>query len=233
MNHRPTRGLRPSAPPRSAAELLARARALTGRTLDEVAAALGAPPPRAGLRGKGKAGQLLEAALGATAGSAAAPDFPDLGVELKTIPVDERGKPVESTFVCALSLADADRAEWRTSVARSKLACVLWVPIATQPNGPRTIGEPLLWRPTQAEERALADDFDEIVGRIGAGGVECVDARVGVCMQLRPKAATGRVRTLAFGPDGERLATVPRGFYLRASFTAALLAAPRRLDTPR
>lgn len=86
------------APPRDEAELLARARALRGR-----------PVEPSGLHRKGKTGELVERALGAHGGSTATWDFPDLGVELKTIPVDARtAMPRESTFVCTVSLADAD-----------------------------------------------------------------------------------------------------------------------------
>jgi DNA mismatch repair protein MutH len=172
---------------------------------------------------KGKVGELIERALGATGGSNATWDFPRLQVELKTIPVDERGVPRESTFVCAVSLLEAERAEWETSWARAKLARVLWVPIDVRADGSRHVGRALLWSPSEEQQRVLAGDFDEILGRIGIGDVEAVSAKVGRWLQLRPKAAHGGVRTRAPGGDGELLATVPRGFYLRARFTGAIL----------
>jgi len=204
------------APPRDEAELLARARALAGTLL--------AP---GGLHRKGKAGESVERALGASGGSAATWDFPGLRIELKTIPVDPRtGMPQESTFVCAVSLADADRAEWSTSWVRAKLSRVLWVPLHPAEDGARRVGEARLWSPTLEQERVLTADFEEILGRIGAGGVEGVTARLGRWLQLRPKAAHGRVRTLVAAADGELVATVPRGFYLRARFTKAILEDP-------
>lgn len=207
-------------PPGDEAELLSRAWALRGR-----------PVGPAGLRRKGKIGALVERALGATGGSAATWDFPDLRVELKTLPLDARtGRPRESTFVCAVSLADADRAEWATSWARSKLSRVLWVPVIVGADGAGVIGEARLWSPTPEQDRVLAGDFEEIMGRVGAGDVEGVTARLGRWLQLRPKAAHGRVRTLVPAADGETVATVPRGFYLRALFTAAILSDP--LATP-
>jgi DNA mismatch repair protein MutH len=219
-------------PPSTESELRERARWLEGRTIGEIAAALGARVPPSGTRGKGKVGGLIESALGASAGNAAAPDFPDLGVELKTIPVDDRGNPRESTFVCTISLADADRSEWETSVARAKLSCVLFVPIVT-PSGDiahdRRVGVPWLWRPTPPQEAVLRADFEDAMGVIGAGGIEAVTARTGRWLQVRPKAATGSVRTISFGPEGEWIATVPRGFYLRASFTRALFENPAAL----
>jgi DNA mismatch repair protein MutH len=200
-------------PPRDEAELLSRAAALRGT-----------PVEAGGVHGKGKVGELVERALGATGGSSATWDFPHLHVELKTIPVDaQSGTPRESTFVCAVSLVDADRAEWAASWVRAKLSRVLWVPVEVHADGARRVGEARLWSPTREQEGVLADDFDEILGRVGMGDVEGVTARLGRWLQLRPKAAHGRVRTVVPAADGERVATVPRGFYLRALFTGAIL----------
>ncbi len=95
-------------PPRDRPELLLRASALAGRTLDAIAEGMRAPKVGGGLHEKGTVGQLLERALGATGGSRAEPDFPAIGVELKTVPVDETGRPRESTYVCTLPLERAD-----------------------------------------------------------------------------------------------------------------------------
>jgi DNA mismatch repair protein MutH len=210
------------APPRDEAELMARAWSLRGASVEALAARSGVDVSGARVSTKGKVGELVERALGATGGSNATWDFPALRVELKTIPLDERGVPRESTFVCAVSLLDAERAEWETSWVRAKLARVLWVPIHFEGDGARRIGEAFLWSPSREQAAVLRDDFEEITGRIGAGQIEGVSARVGRWLQLRPKAAHGRVRTLAPGSEGE-VATVPRGFYLRARFTGAIL----------
>ena len=210
-------------PPRDEAELLERAFALEGYSVEAIAADWDVNVGGARVSTKGKVGELLERALGATGGSRATWDFPGLHVELKTIPVDERGAPRESTFVCSVSLLDADRAEWATSWVRAKLARVLWVPVEIGADGSRRLARARLWSPTSEQERVLAYDFEEIAGRIGAGGVEDVSGRVGRWLQLRPKAAHAGVRTLAPGADGDTIATVPRGFYLRARFTGAIL----------
>jgi DNA mismatch repair protein MutH len=86
-----------------------------------------------------------------------------------------------------------------------------------------------LWSPSPEQEAALKNDFDEIVGRIAIGDIEDLSAHVGEYMQLRPKAATGSVRTAAPGRDGELVSTVPRGFYLRAKFVGAVLRDVRAL----
>ena len=72
-----------SPPPADLHELAARAGALAGRALGDLAAehAL-AFAGREGAHTKGKTGELVERILGASGGSAAVDDFPDLGVEL-------------------------------------------------------------------------------------------------------------------------------------------------------
>lgn len=184
------------------------------------------------VRTKGSAGETLERALGATGGSTQVLDFPDLGVELKTIPVSAEGVPLESTYVCTLSLADADLQEWETSWVRAKLAQVLFVPLVGAHGLPwqeRIIGKPMLWSPTEEQDAILRADFDDVVGLIGVGRIEELTAHRGRWLQVRPKARDGSVRTIAWGSEGEAIATVPRGFYLRARFTGALLVDPRAL----
>ncbi len=217
-------------PPRDLAELEARARALTGRTLEELAATHGlAFEGRKGARTKGKTGALVESLLGATGGSKATHDFPELAVELKTIPVSEAMRAHESTYVCTLVLAEADRSDWATSWTRAKLSHVLWVPIVVS-DASAVVAEPRLWKPTAEQEAVLQGDFDEAMGAIALGGIEALTARTGRWLHVRPKAASSRERTWSVTrDDGEWVRAVPRGFYLRSTFTTALLADPEAL----
>lgn len=217
--------------PASETDLLQQARGLAGRTLGEVLHIL---EPRAspGFRpAKGQVGQWIERLLGAEAGSLPVPDFPHLGIELKTLPVDASGRPRESTFVCSASLAGLAEETWATSRVRQKLACVLWVPVESHPGlafESRRIGTPWLWRPDADEERTLRADWEDLADLAVHGLAEVVGARRGTALQLRPKARDAavrqRTRALALAGDDEELCSVrPSGFYLRATFTAALL----------
>ncbi len=206
-------------PPRDLDELRQRAERLAQRSLVDIARELDEIAPSVGLHTKGKVGELFERVLGATGGSHATHDFPELGVELKTIPVDAQLRPRESTYVCRISLADAEHAEWIDSWVRRKLAHVLFIPIVDQTR----VATPVFWRPSEEEERVLRADFDELMGMIGMGRIEDLTARDGEILQLRPKARDGSVRTTTWDRDGELIATVPRGFYLRARFTGSLI----------
>lgn len=213
--------------PRDESELLHRARDLAGRTLGGIAHDLQMPYPEDPRRCKGWAGEIIELALGANAGSKPEPDFLELGVELKTIPVDERGQPRESTHVCAISANDSLGARWESSRARMKLARILWVPIqarSTLSLPDRYVGQAVLWSPNASEEAQLRRDWEEHMEMITLGKAAAISGEQGVCLQVRPKAATGRSRTTGLDGDGKRSATLPLGFYLRPSFTAAILA---------
>jgi DNA mismatch repair protein MutH len=132
--------------------------------------------------------------------------------------------------VAAVDLGDD--VDWDASWVRQKLTCVLFVPIVGDKGVPvedRTVGEPSLFRPTPAQDAQLRADYDDIMGLVGAGRVEEVTAHLGRYLQLRPKARDGSARTVTFGREGERITTVPRGFYLRATFTRALLRDPTAL----
>lgn len=213
--------------PASEAELLERSQAIAGATLAELAASLRLPLPRDPRRAKGWAGQLVETALGAPSAGAPGPDFPGLGIELKTIPVTPDGQPRESTWVCIAPMEDVTGLAWESSLVRAKLARVLWVPTVDAADGDfrsRRIGAPLLWSPSPDEEAVIRADWEEFMEDIALGRVHTLTGRRGTALQVRPKAANAREREWTTNEDGERVLANPRGFYLRASFTATLLA---------
>jgi len=175
---------------------------------------------------KGLAGHMLEQLLGATAGSRAAPDFTDLGVELKTIPLDPAGVPKESTFVCSIPLAAMADTDWEQSIVWAKLRRVLFVPVEAASKTPlcdRRVGRAYLWVPRADEEAALRDDWERLADLIARGEVGRITGHLGEVLQVRPKGASGKSRRRAPDEEGAVQWTMPRGFYLRPSFTRRVL----------
>lgn len=214
-------------PPDDEQQLFSRAQKLAGQTLGALAARASLQIPADLKRDKGWVGTLLELYLGASAGSKPEQDFPELGVELKTIPVDVQGKPLETTFVCVAPLTGNSGVTWESSHVRHKLARVLWIPVEGDrqiPLAQRRIGAPLLWSPSAEEEELLRRDWEELMDLIVLGQVESITARHGEVLQLRPKAANSRALTEATGERGQPIMTLPRGFYLKKTFTGPLLA---------
>jgi DNA mismatch repair protein MutH len=212
--------------PSSIDELFERASQLAGQRFADLAARAQLAIPADLRRDKGWVGMMLEHYLGATAGSKPTQDFPELGIELKTLPVDAAGKPLETTFVCVAPLLNIAGVNWQTSNVRNKLQCVLWLPIDGRreiPLADRVVGSAFIWQPTPQQEAILQRDWEEHMDRIALGQVEHITARQGEALQIRPKAADGSALTDAIGPDGSIIQVRPRGFYLKKNFTEQII----------
>ena len=216
----------PQNSPSSIESLLARAQQLAGLTLGDLAELANVVVPDNFKREKGWSGQLIEMWLGATAGSKPQQDFPELGVELKTLPINHFGAPSETTYVCYAPLLGQEQTTWLTSNVYNKLQQVLWIPIIGERSvapANRCVGMPILWRPSEQQNAQLKCDWEELMELISLGEIEQITARHGEVLQLRPKAADGSILTDAIGRDGAVVKTRPRGFYLRKTFTQQIL----------
>jgi len=214
--------------------LLAHARALVGVELGELADQLGLPEPvgpQAARRSKGWAGQVIERELGVETGGGAGPDFAALGLELKTVPVDERLTPRESTAVCQIDPVAIAGESWETSTARKKLERVLFValhvPAGTRGVAERRVTAVRLWSPTPAEDALMRADFELFArdyfrrGRSGA-----ITGHLGQVLQVRPKGRNAADLRDGFDEQGQPIRVGKCGFYLRAPFVAGILRAP-------
>lgn len=227
----PSAGDHPREPSRIPAELTAllqRADALAGRTLGELAATEGIDVPTDLRRNKGWVGQLMERCLDAPGGNRQGPDFASLQVELKTLPTNRAGKPLESTYVTRVPLTALAERTWELSPVRAKLRRVLFVPVLGNRDVPlaeRPVGRAIFWRPSPEEENTLRADWETHLDRIRNGEVESITARDGVALQIRPKGSDSREQAWGEGAFEAVIRTRPRGFYLRARFTARIVEA--------
>ena len=211
--------------PSCIAELMSRYNALAGKKMAELAKQHGIKIPISLHQAKGWIGQLLEIALGANAGNKSIPDFPNLGIELKTLPLNQSLQPSESTYVCTAPLHSAVTT-WEQSPVYNKLRYVLWVPVegvATKPLSERCIGTPFLWQPSQEQIAILQQDWEELMELLQLGGIAKLSAKHGKYLQIRPKAANSNVLIDAINDEGIAVKTVPKGFYLRTTFTKLIL----------
>jgi DNA mismatch repair protein MutH len=211
--------------------LLAHARALVGVELSELADTLGLPVPVGNVRTKGWSGQVIEQELGAAVGGARGPDFAELGVELKTVPVDENHVPLESTAVCQIDPVAIAAESWDTSYAREKLASVLFVALAVPPAarsvGDRRVAAVRLWSPDADEARALREDFELLVrGYYRQGRAAEITGHLGTVLQVRPKGRDADDLRDGYDAAGRPARIGKQGFYLRPAFVARILRRP-------
>lgn len=210
------------APPQTITELHERAMQLAGQSIGDIAQRYKVDVPANLLHHKGWLGDFMESVLGADAGNLSEADFQQLGIELKTIPLNAKGHPAESTFVCSIDMDKAHHLDWQQSRVYRKLRHVLFIPIHSHNKHTiqeRIIATPLFWQPSSSELNQLKQDWLESMELIQLGKLEQLDSRTGKYLQVRPKAANARMLTQAIDEDGESCLTLPRGFYLRASFT--------------
>ncbi len=215
-------------PPKTLTTLLSRAEQLSGKTIAQCALMAGTTVPCDHSRKKGWFGQVIERILGADASNHQCPDFTHLDIELKTLPINHNGRPSESTFVTSIQYERIAKETWETSAVFRKLNQVLWVPVEDSPKIPfskRYVGSPFLWTPNPAELQTLKTDWLELTLMLSLGDVESISGRLGKALHIRPKAAHSKVLTTATGKDGKKIKTLPRGFYLRSTFTEAILLA--------
>lgn len=207
-------------------DLLKRVQAIAGLSVAELARQLSIEPPVDLRRAKGWTGMLIETALGCSAGPTPMQDFPELGVELKTLPISCSGQVLETTYVCYCDVNPPYATHFTASNVFNKLQRVLWLPIVAERHltlEQRTIATGFIWCPSNRQNAVLERDWMYIMEQIGSGMVDTVSSRLGDYLHVRPKAANGQVTVRTIDYDGELAQTRPRGFYLRKSFTQWIL----------
>ena len=91
------------------------------------------------------------------------------------------------------------------------------------PYSHRRIGRGFLWSPNEQQETVLAADWIYLTLQISIGQLEMIDATAGEYLQVRPKAANGKSLCYGFDSEGNKIRTLPRGFYLRSNFTYKMI----------
>lgn len=213
-------------PLRTEQELMSRCASIEGISFSQLSMSVGLNVPEHASQRKGWVGQAIELVLGADASNQALPDFTYLGIELKTLPIALSGKPTESTFITSIPLLTVHEQCWESSQCFAKLKRVLWVPIEGDtdiPYAQRRIGRGFIWSPDEAQVKILAADWNYLTTQIATGQLERIDATVGEYLQVRPKAANGRSLCFSFDAEGNRVKTLPRGFYLRSHVTHQIM----------
>lgn len=200
--------------------IFAKANSFTSHSIGEVFPTLS--PVRN--KNKGHLGQAIEAALGVTLSNQSGPDFPELGIEIKTIPISEEGLPLESTYVCTAKLPFTEY-DWESSSVYHKLQCVLFIPIIIkEPFLTSVIATPRYFTLTGPIAETMAQDWRMLSHLLQTGAFSQLSAHLGEYLQIRPKALNASEKVRVIGEDGHSIAVGPKGFYLRTRCTKAILS---------
>jgi len=103
----------------------------------------------------------------------------------------------------------------------------LWIPVEADPAitlAERRVGSAILWSPTAKQKGILRNDWQELMDMIVMGKLDQLTAQHGQYLQIRPKAANAKALCSGIDEQGEKIMTLPRGFYLRTSFTRQIIS---------
>lgn len=206
--------------------LLKKAKTLSGFKLKTLALQVNANIPDNLKNNKGWIGQLLEKHLGVQSNNKAQQDFPHLGIELKTIPIDHDGSPLQTTFICSVPLIKNIGINWKNCYFRYKISKILWIPVEGNkfiPLSSRRIGHPFIWTPSDSENKILYQDWIELTNMVVLGNAKKINSNYGTYLQVRTKASNNKVRTASIGKYGKKIMIIPLAFYFRKNFTASVL----------
>ncbi len=210
-------------------EKLNQLRSYDGQTIQELQNLLRIKIPESRIHTKGKIGTLIEKLLGCEAGSRSVPDFEELGLELKIIPVNESGKPWETTAITSINFFNMLSWKWEDSRAYHKTRHILFAPIIKRTEKTliqdRILKNPFIWSPNLKQDLQLKEDWELVANLIKEGKADTLSGRMGVYMQPRPKGRNSRDMVDAPGSDGNTIRVMRRAFYFLVKFTEPIIKA--------
>lgn len=214
------------APPKDKATLIDRLDLIVGRSIGQLATLAQVPIPNSNISGKGFCGQIIELFLGANAHNLSEPDFIDLQIELKTIPVNTDLKPQETTFICSADINPTRYIPFENSPLYHKIKHILFV-LLLAPKGmdlkERRILGYFFYQPPQAELEKIATDYNEFCELIFSSQARNINGSLGNIIQMRPKAANSNTFTKIRDGQGNTTYASPKGYYFRSSYTTKLI----------
>lgn len=174
---------------------------------------------------KGQIGQLVEQLLGVQSNSFAGPDLPELGVEIKTLPLNFKKNVLEHTHIGKISLPFKETS-FHNSSLWLKMRQILFVPIIAKPKSSmseKILAQPFLWKANCEEQKQIEQDWLELSSFLRCGQFTEIDSKIGEILHIRPKASHGKDLTF-IQQEKNSYHVLPLGFYLRKSFTQHLIA---------
>lgn len=208
-------------------DLIKKAKSITGCNIDDVAKKIKYKITKKDEKNKGLIGQIIEKYFGVYSNNKVDCDFPNIGIELKTIPINKyNGFPKENTFVSMAPLTKNTGVLWENSYVCKKLSSVLWIPIENNLKVSlkfRRIGYPKLWIPNKIEQEKLKNDWEELMKIIVCGNIYSITSEYGNIMMLKKKSSNINIYTQAVGINGQKIMVNPLAFYLRKNFTNLIL----------
>lgn len=209
--------------------LLAHAHTLEGFTAQELAVAVGdskfnrSPEPE----GKTGVGALVELYLGKKSDSLRRPDFENLGVELKTLPMKSTGKTQawkikEPTTITMIDYFMVDKEPWDQAYVRHKIDRILWVPYEHNYADKRLsrFRKAFLWSPPPTDYPVFEQDYSRVQKCIRDGRAHELSESISAVLAARRKGVKDSMKPQPHSPEPAK----SRAWAFKPAYTRPLLA---------
>lgn len=200
--------------------LLARLDRFVGRTVREVAAAIGFEPSEAS---RDRAAQVIRRAMGIPARGLPA-SLTALGLEIRTVPVDDGAMPYEATAFPAFDHRELVGEEWQDSDLLAHVQHLIFVPLHRERREVELLDQrlcrPVQWSPDQEALRAMRLEWERYRDLVASGGADRLPTEAETsCVHVRTKGRDAR--DVVEAPGGLRVAR--KAFYLNREFVREIV----------
>lgn len=207
--------------------VLERTAPFVGRSLAELAETV----RRSGIGGKAAAAQVARALVGER-GTGRHGEFERFGIEVKTVPVDARGRLVEAMSFPAFVHEELIFETWESSDLLARLNRLLIIPIHRERRASldaMRLGRPFFWNPTQTELDGIRREWERYRGLIEQGQArDLPKAAETTFIHVRPKARDSRDRDRAPG----EIDVIRKCFWLNQRYLERVLDEHGALTAP-
>lgn len=218
--------IKPAPAPKTIAELIENCNKIAGKSVSELAQIHNVELIDSLTTNRGWLGNLIEISLGAYAGSKPTQDFMNLGVELKTLAINENGRAVSDIFISSLPLNSFMLQDWANSHLFYKLQHILFIPVESNSNvelKDRKIGNGKFWKPNDEQLKVLQDDFKQVMELLTTQEFAMLTNNLGTALTVKVKALNSKQTNNIQDLDGFNQNLAPLSFYIKRSFVQQIV----------
>ena len=176
-------------------------------------------------KSSGYLGKILEIYLGTSGKNFPIPDFPNLNIELKSLPLNKNMLPKNIVKICSTSFFPLEtNYSWETSIVKRKLEKVLWIPFQSDKSVPyhrRRILQPFLSN-LKGYEKIIKEDYENIITLLFLGKLNLISPTLGKYLILKPISSNKNL-TNFLNDKGELIKTNFVGFYINKKFLKKII----------
>ena len=176
------------------------------------------------IKNKGIFGNLIEKYLNLKKNNKKQLDLNKLNLEIKTIPLNNKNYPKESTFICSIP-QKINNIIWEKSWLLKKISNILWIPYQGDKNISflsKKIYTPFLWKPSKKDKKYLKQDWKNLIKIIYMGGIDELNSSIGLYLHVKSKSSNNK-KLINYVYNNHLLKTTQKGFYFTKKFTKKII----------